>query len=188
MKLKLAEKVVVTYLLLVGVWCSGCSRSTDSTMVRKSDFEETQHSQSSTTSQGGSKETDTVGPTTIFTDGGAWDQIRFGDDAVLAADGGVEAPDGGRPRVKSMTRHQPSQTLQVDGEKKRELEGWMSNATAGNEDTGIKGDSTEKGEKKTKWNFFTSPLAWIGAGVLAVGLLFALYRFRKAVPWLRWIP
>lgn len=166
MKLTTVEKVALILLFLVFGFC--CSRTTDTTSLRTSEFKGSDVLHVDANGEGGVKET-TVG---------SWDGMRFADDVVLQPDGGLASVDGGLPRVVSAEHH----------DDKRELEAWQKASMGSDEHTDLTGTSSEATRKETDTELLSGPLKWLGLLALVAGGLFVLYRFRKAIPWLRWLP
>lgn len=175
-------------LLLSSLLALACSRSTDSLTVRNTHEKVNLDTQQSTTSSSGSSEVQHVGPSVTTDAIGGFDELRFGDDAVLEPDGGVVAVDGGRPHVLAVRHKDPSTRVQQKGPEDAQKATWATSTTDAGTKLNDESDEEDAEEKETKTGLLSSPLAWLGGGLLVAGLLYGLYRFRKFIPYLNLIP
>lgn len=154
-------------------------------------FKATREDNAEAKAEGSSKEKEEHAPTTVV-EIGPWDELVFVDDGREAGRQ-LPAPDAGLQRAleaagadrvaggaeapqRPVVRHHPAVRITTIGAWSREREDWLASSFDG------------ESSLDSNFDFMGSPLKWVGAGGVLLVLLLVLYKLRRKIPWLSWVP
>lgn len=175
-------------LLSSALLCAACSFSKDVKTAEHEDVEKTVDHVESAVIHDGSIEKVHVDPITRNDVLGAFGGMVFAADAVLEPDGGITSADGGLPHVVAVLHHDADTHQEQVGAVETAKSSWHEEERDAGTVTKTEDDKTKVLDADKSSKVLSSPLQWLGIGVLVAAALAALYRFRKAIPWLEWIP